>query len=196
MPNASRTALLIIDAQKDFCEGGALAVPGGDRVVPVLNRVIRVLAAHDAPLLASRDWHPARTTHFRSDGGTWPAHCVAGTAGAAVHDGLHLPAGVIWISKGQAPGEDGYSAFDGTTSEGRSLADELADRGIRRLYIGGLATDYCVKHTVLDALRRGLAVTVLTDAVAPLDLAPGDGALALRVMTTAGAVLATSADLT
>ena len=118
MLDVPRTALLIVDVQKDFCEGGALAVRGGDRVVPVLNQVIRLLTPQGAPILASRDWHPAQTTHFRGGGGAWPPHCVAGTAGAAFHEDLQLPAGTIWISKGQAPGEDGYSAFDGTTPRG------------------------------------------------------------------------------
>ncbi len=196
MPDLPRTALLIVDVQKDFCEGGALAVRGGDRVVPILNQVIRWLAAQGAPILASRDWHPARTTHFRDGGGAWPTHCVAGTAGAAFHDGLQLPADAIWISKGQAPGEDGYSAFDGTTPEGRSLPQALAARRIERLYVGGLATDYCVQHTVLDALAQGLAVTVITDAVAAVELTPGDGAHALDAMTAAGATLTTSGGLT
>ncbi len=196
MLDVPRTALLIVDVQKDFCEGGALAVRGGDQVVPLLNQVIRLLTPQGALILASRDWHPARTTHFRGGGGAWPPHCVAGTAGAAFHEDLQLPAGTIWISKGQAPGEDGYSAFDGTTPEGHSLSSALADRRIERLYVGGLATDYCVQQTVLDALAHGLVVTVITDAVAAVELAPGDGARALDAMTAAGATLATSGDLT
>ena len=179
MPDLPRTALLIVDVQKDFCEGGALAVRGGDRVVPILNQVIRLLPPQGAPILASRDWHPAQTTHFRGGGGAWPPHCVAGTAGAAFHEDLQLPAGTIWISKGQAPGEDGYSAFDGTTPEGRSLPHALAARRIERLYVGGLATDYCVQHTVLDALAQGLAVTVITDARI-LSLRSGSGFWAER----------------
>ena len=192
MRTLAHTALLIVDLQKDFCAGGTLAVPEGDGVVPVLNRVAARFAAQGAPVVASRDWHPAETSHFRDGGGPWPRHCVAGSEGAAFHDALELPAGAICVSKGQGPTEDGYSAFDGKTPDGRLLEDVFRQRGIERLYVGGLATDYCVKHSVLDALRRGFEVTILTDAVAAVELHAGDSTRALDEMTAAGAALATA----
>ena len=192
MPNDPIAALLIIDVQKDFCAGGALAVPHGDVVVPVLNRVIEQLHARDVPIFASRDWHPATTTHFASAGGPWPPHCVAGTDGAAFHNDLHLPPDTTILSKGQQPDEHGYSAFDGTTAEATSLRDSLRQRNVTTVYVGGLATDYCVKQSVLDALEAGLQVVVLTDAIAGVELHPGDSASALAEMTAAGARLATA----
>jgi nicotinamidase/pyrazinamidase len=187
-----RSALLIVDVQNDFCPGGALAVPQGDQVVPVLNRVIETLRSAGVPVYASRDWHPAETKHFQSGGGPWPPHCVAGTAGAGFHPELKLPPDTIVISKGTDPASDGYSPFEGRTDEGRSLLDDLRHRGVTHLYVGGLATDYCVRAAVLDARKLGLEVTVLTDAVRGVDVQPGDSARALEEMARAGARLATS----
>ena len=188
-------ALLVIDVQRDFCSGGALAVPDGDSVVPVLNRVIREAAERRAPVYASRDWHPASSRHFVTGGGLWPVHCVAGRDGAAFHPGLRLPPGAAVVSKGVRPDEDGFSAFDGRLDDGATLEESLRAAGVTRLIAGGLATDYCVRHTVLDGLRNGWPVTVLTDALAAVDLEPGDGPRALDEMQAAGAVLRTSADL-
>jgi nicotinamidase/pyrazinamidase len=185
-------ALLVVDVQKDFCAGGTLAVPGGDRVVPVLNRRVGAFDRRGALVLASRDWHPAETAHFRDGGGTWPPHCVAASDGAAFHDDLELPDGTVVVSKGIGPTEDGYSAFEGRTGAGLALLDALHQRQITRLYVGGLATDYCVKHSVLDALGHGFEVTVLIDAIAAVDLRPGDGAAALEAMAAAGARLTQS----
>jgi nicotinamidase/pyrazinamidase len=183
-------ALLLVDVQNDFCPGGALAVPEGDRVIPVLNRAIEQFAAGGHPVYASRDWHPADTNHFREFGGPWPPHCVAASPGARFHPQLRLPADVIVISKGQDRNDDGYSAFEGTTDRGRSLVEDLQARGISDLYVGGLATDYCVRATVLDARKAGFPVTVLTDGIA--GIARENTARALDEMRAAGASLASS----
>ena len=187
--------MLVIDVQRDFCAGGALAVPAGDAVVPVLNRLIREAEHRRMPVYASRDWHPASSRHFATGGGIWPVHCVAGSDGAAFHPDLRLPAGAAVVSKGVEPDEDGFSAFDGRLDDGTTLEESLRAAGVTRLLAGGLATDYCVRHSVLDALRKGWPVTVLTDAIAAVDLEPGDGPRALEEMQAAGAVLRTSAEL-
>ncbi|WP_319588468.1 nicotinamidase [uncultured Desulfobulbus sp.] len=181
------TALLLVDVQNDFCPGGALAVPEGDQVVEPLNRAVEHFVAIGLPIFASRDWHPPQTSHFQPFGGPWPVHCVQNSHGAAMHQDLRLPASVVLLSKGMDESVDGYSAFDGITEEDRTLADLLTENGIDHLYIGGLATDYCVRATVLDARKRGLTVTVLNDAVAGVDLQPGDSKRALAEMRAAGA---------
>lgn len=192
MSDDRSAALLVVDVQNDFCPGGTLAVPSGDRVVPVLNRVIDRLAGKGAPIYASRDWHPADTSHFRDHGGVWPVHCVAGSSGAAFHPDLRLPGSAIVISKGQARDAHGYSAFEGRTGSGEPLLDDLQRRGVGHLCVGGLATDYCVKHSVLDARRAGFDVTVLTDAIAGVEVNAGDSARAIDEMRAAGARFATS----
>lgn len=186
-----KTALVIVDVQRDFCPGGALPAPDGDRILPALNAAIAHATAAGMPIYASRDWHPATTSHFRAFGGEWPPHCVQGTEGAAFHPDLRLPPGTIVISKGMDPARPGYSAFDGETSEGRRLAADLRDRGVRAIAVAGIATEYCVKATALDARREGLDVTVLTDAIAPIEARPGDAARALAEMQEAGVTLAT-----
>ncbi len=191
----ARDALVIVDVQNDFCPGGALAVPDGDRVVPVLNGYAERFARDGAPVFASRDWHPVRTKHFKADGGVWPPHCVQGTRGAEFHPELRLPAGTEVVSKGMDPETDAYSCFQAETAEGLPFAAALGERGAGRLFVGGLATDYCVKATALDALKEGFEVVVLEDAVAAVDLAAGDGARALADMTGAGALLARLTDL-
>jgi len=183
----TRDALLIVDVQNDFCPGGALPVPRGDEVVPVLNRYAERFHAAGAPVFASRDWHPERTRHFKAWGGAWPPHCVQGTPGAAFHPELRLPPGTVIVSKGQDPEQDAYSAFQAVTDEGLGFAAALGARGVRRLFVGGLATDYCVRASVLDALKEGFEVVVLEDAVRAVDVQPGDGARALEEMTAAGA---------
>lgn len=187
MPRSNRAALLIVDVQRDFCPGGALAVPHGDRVVTVLNRYILDAIARGVPIYASRDWHPAVTRHFAPYGGEWPVHCVQDTAGAQFHPDLRLPASTIIVTKGENPERPGYSAFEGRTQEGKTLLTDLGERPIDHLYVGGLATDYCVKASVLDALKSGLTVTVLEDAVAGVDVQPGDSAQAIKEMRGAGA---------
>jgi nicotinamidase/pyrazinamidase len=183
----SRAALLIVDVQRDFCPGGALPAPGGDRILPGLNRYIADARAHDMPVYASRDWHPAITNHFKEYGGEWPPHCVQGSEGAAFHPRLELPDDAIVITKGDDPERPGYSAFDGRTEAGAPFLDELRQRHIDKLYVTGIATDYCVKASVLDARRAGIEVTVLTDAIAPIDARPGDADRAIAEMIAAGA---------
>jgi nicotinamidase/pyrazinamidase len=183
------SALLIVDVQNDFCPGGALAVAGGDEVVPVLNRYAEAFAAAGRLVVADRDWHPGRTTHFVQFGGAWPAHCVQGSPGAEYHPDLRLPPGTVHVIKGMGAEEDAYSVFQGRDESGRSLITLLSERGIHRLYVGGLATDYCVRFTVLDALSAGFEVVVLADAIRAVDVKPGDGERAVAEMRTAGAVL-------
>ena len=180
-------ALLVIDVQNDFCPGGALAVPEGDRVIDSLNLAIDRFAAAGMPMFASRDWHPPVSGHFKDHGGPWPVHCVRDTEGAAFHPRLRLTEEVVVLSKGTDPEGDGYSAFDGQSSAGESFAELLAAIGINHLHVGGLATDYCVRATVLDALRRGIAVTLLADGIAGVDVNPGDSQRALEEMRSAGA---------
>jgi len=185
--SSTRSALLVVDVQKDFCPGGALAVPGGDRVVPALNRHIAEATARDRPVYASRDWHPPVTRHFQPYGGEWPPHCVQHSEGASFHPDLRLPDSAIIVSKGQAADSHGYSALEGYTPDGRTLLDELRERQIDHLYVGGLATDYCVKHSVLDAVRAGMKVTLLIDSIAGVDVEPGDSTHAIAEMQAAGA---------
>ena len=182
-------ALLVIDVQHDFCSGGALAVPDGNRVIAPLNRYVEQAVAAHAPIYASRDWHPAVTSHFAQYGGTWPVHCVQETPGARFHSELQLPDDAIVVTKGDDPSFPGYSAFDGRVPAGASLAADLRTRGVTDLYIGGLATDYCVKHTVLDGLAAGFHVAVLEDAIAGVNVQPGDSSAALSEMTAGGARL-------
>ncbi|MGA7827348.1 MAG: bifunctional nicotinamidase/pyrazinamidase [Geobacteraceae bacterium] len=184
------SALLIEDVQNDFCSGGALAVPGGDEVVPVLNRYIDLFLAKGLPVYVSRDWHPEKSSHFSAYGGIWPTHCVQKSEGANFHPDLNLPDDVIVISKGMDPTEDGFSSFEGSCEKGRKFSESLEARGVRHVYIGGLATDYCVKYTVLEALKLGFLVTLLIDAVRGVDLKSGDAEAAIREMVVAGAEVA------
>jgi nicotinamidase/pyrazinamidase len=193
--DTARDALVITDVQNDFCPGGALGIKDGDRVVPALNRYAERFARRGAPVFATRDWHPARTRHFKAYGGAWPPHCVQGTPGAEFHPDLVLPAGTEIVSKGMDPELDAYSCFQAETADGMPFAAALGAHGTSRLFVGGLATDYCVKATVLDALKEGFEVVVLEDAVAAVDVTPGDGARALDVMRDAGARLARLEDV-
>ena len=183
-----KDALIIVDVQNDFCLGGALAVKGGDEVVPVLNRVIEKFAAAGLPIFATRDWHPEKTSHFKAYGGLWPVHCVQGTRGAEFHPGLHLNKDVIVVSAGMLPTEEGYSGFQATDASGSGLAELLRRKGVEGLFVGGLATDYCVKHTVLDGLKEGFKVMLLIDAIRAVEVNPGDGERAIDDMVRAGAV--------
>jgi nicotinamidase/pyrazinamidase len=187
MDFAPGSALLIVDVQNDFCTGGALAVPQSERVVTSLNRYIDAAVTRGAPIYASRDWHPATTTHFKPYGGEWPVHCVQGSSGAAFHPDLRLPPDAIVVTKGERADSAGYSAFEGRTADGTPLADDLRRRGVTRLYVGGLATDYCVQQSVLGALGEGLEVTLLEDAIAGVDVTAGDSARAVEEMRRRGA---------
>lgn len=186
----SGDALLVVDVQNDFLPGGSLAVPQGDVVVPVLNRCIALFAEKHLPVFASRDWHPADHCSFRAQGGPWPPHCIAGSFGAAFAQDLALPSGTVVISKADTPERDAYSAFGGT-----DLDTHLAAAGIKRLFVGGLATDYCVLNTVLDAAAAGYSVVLLTDAVRAVEVASGDSARALEQMRSRGARFADSRSL-
>ena len=190
-----KAALLIVDVQLDFCAGGALPVPGGDQVVPVLNEYLQLFSKIGAPIFASRDWHPADSEHFDKNGGLWPVHCVQQSPGARFHPGLLLPRETVVVSKGMAPRDDGYSALQGVTEQGVSLTRLLGQMALHRLYVGGLATDYCVKQSVLEALKRGLGVTLLIDAVRGVELNPWDAEQAVAEMVGAGAELATLASV-
>ena len=174
-----KTALLATDVQGDFLPGGALAVAGGDAVIAPLLAA----AARADLVVATRDWHPPGHVSFAEQGGPWPVHCLQGTPGGAIHPEIDRIASVV-VSKGSNPRRDAYSAFDGTP-----LAGMLHGAGVTRLVIGGLATDYCVRATALDALREGFEVVVLRDAVRAVDVEPGDGVRALDAMEAAGATL-------
>ena len=189
------TAVLVVDVQRDFCPDGALAVPNGDRVVPVLNQILRAAHARRLTVYATRDWHPSDSSHFLAGGGPWPVHCVAGSPGARFHPDLRLPEGTQVVNKGMTANSDGYSSFEGCLDDGTTLAHDLRHRGITHLVTGGLATDYCIRHSVLDAIRRGWRVTLVTDAIAAVELTPNDGEQALAEMHAAGAELKTSAKL-
>lgn len=178
-------ALLIIDVQRDFLPGGSLAVPDGDAVVAPLNAWISRFSAEGLPIFATFDWHPADHCSFRDQGGAWPAHCVAGTPGAGFADNLALPAGVLRMAKATARHADAYSGFSGT-----ELHLQLQWAMVRRLFVGGLATDYCVLQSVLDARHLGYEVVLLRDAMRAVDLHPGDGERAIATMVAAGAVMA------
>jgi nicotinamidase/pyrazinamidase len=183
-------ALFIVDPQLDFMPGGALPVPEGDRIVPVVNRYVEHFRKAGKPIFVSRDWHPEVTKHFQQYGGIWPPHCIQGTRGAEFHPELDLKDAVV-ISKGMDPERDSYSAFDGFEPDGTPLEEGLRRRGIERLYVAGLATDYCVRWTVLEALKRGFKVTVLLDAIRGVNLKPHDSEEAIEEMVRQGADVAT-----
>ena len=218
----SKKALLIVDVQNDFCPGGALAVAGGNAVVEPLNTLAGFFDEKEWPVLFSRDWHPAETSHFKALGGPWPPHCVRGTEGARFHQDLLVLTGDdgsdVIVSKAMGKAEDGYSPLcpnayadplliteglgpDDDAAEAmaslKNVVDHLREEGVTELFIGGLATDYCVKAGVLDALRLPFItkVHVLTDAIGAVDVNPGDGDRALAEMAAAGAVLITTEDV-
>ena len=175
-------ALLVIDVQVDFLPGGKLAVPNGDAVIAPINRLVRLFDSQGLPVVASRDWHPDNHCSFSARGGPWPPHCVADTAGAAFSDQLDLPAGALVVSKADTADVDAYSAFNGT-----SLAPQLQARGVRRVVVGGLATDYCVLNTVVDAREHGFEVLIVPEAMRAVNVAPGDGERAISRMAALGA---------
>lgn len=181
MTSNTKQALIVVDVQNDFCPGGTLAVPHGDEVVAPLNKLIDEFLDRGDPVYKSRDWHPRTTKHFAAYGGTWPVHCVQNTRGAQFHPALRDDPRIKVISKGEGDA-DGYSAFDDT-----DLGSQLRNAGIQELVVGGLATDYCVKNTVLDAVDRGFRVKAVKDAMRPVELQPGDGERAIEEMRAAGA---------
>ena len=191
---APSTALVIVDVQNDFADpGGSLSVNGGDAVVPVINGEIDMASSAGAAIVATQDWHPESTPHFQKDGGVWPVHCVGGTWGAELHPDLRLPDGAPRVRKG-SNGEDGYSGFTMRDPlSGEEIPTELdgllRDKGVDRVVVVGLATDYCVSATALDAARLGYETSILTDAIAAVDLQPGDGERALEAMRDAGVAM-------
>jgi nicotinamidase/pyrazinamidase len=181
-------ALILVDIQNDFCPGGALAVAEGDQIVPVVNRLMPRF-----PLVVSTlDWHPANHVSFREQGGPWPPHCVQDTFGAELHPALDRAPIAQTFRKASTADRDAYSEFEGTDDRQRSLDAYLKSRGVRRVYLVGLATDYCVRATALDALRLGYETYVVTDAVRAVNVQPDDGAKALAEMRSSGAHLVTS----
>jgi nicotinamidase/pyrazinamidase len=177
-------ALLVVDVQNDFLPGGSLAVPRGDEVVPALTRYLAAFQSRGLPIFATRDWHPPNHCSFREQGGPWPPHCVAGSEGAQFPHDLVLPPSTVVITlKGTEPDRDAYSGFDRTDLDAR-----LRAAGVRRLFIGGLATDYCVLWTVKDALKLGYSVLLLMDAIRAVNIHPDDGRKAEDEMISLGAV--------
>lgn len=182
-----KKALLIVDVQNDFCPGGALAVPEGDKVVPILNKYTMIFSREKWPIFASRDWHPKESKHFKKFGGPWPEHCIQNTRGARLHPDLRLPRKTILLSKGMDPDKDSYSAFQAVDSKGTDFSELLKMSGIKELLVGGLATDYCVKSSVLDALRFGFKVKLLIDAIKGVNIKPEDSEQAIKEMVRGGA---------
>jgi nicotinamidase/pyrazinamidase len=183
-------ALIIVDLQNDFLPGGALGVPDGHAVIPALNHCITKFKQACAHIFATRDWHPTNHCSFHARGGPWPPHCIADTGGAAFAATLMLPADALIISKASSSDADAYSGFDRT-----DLAAHLSARGCRRVFIAGLATDYCVRATALDALREGLQTVVLEDGVRAVNVKPTDGELALMELRDKGVRVARSCEL-
>ncbi len=176
-------ALLIVDVQNDFLPGGSLAVPGGDEVIPVFNKYLELFKAKGLPVFVTRDWHPKDHCSFEEQGGIWPVHCMAATAGSRFPSDLHLPDFATIISKAVTVEKDAYSGFEGT-----DLVERLNRAGVRRLLIGGLATDYCVLNTVKDALNNGFGVLLLKDAIRAVNVEPKDEQKAIEEMIRLGAV--------
>jgi nicotinamidase/pyrazinamidase len=179
----SADCLLIVDVQEDFLPGGRLAVPAGDQIIGPLNKYIAAFTAASGLIVGSRDWHPQNHCSFKSEGGPWPAHCVQGTAGARFSADLALPPCILIVSKATSPDRESYSDFDGT-----GLGNSLRKSRIARVWVGGLATEYCVLATVEDALREGFQVVLLTDAIRAINVAPLDGERAIERMISGGAI--------
>jgi nicotinamidase/pyrazinamidase len=182
MANEKKKALIVVDVQNDFCPGGSLGVADGTAVVPPLNKLMKEFLDRGEPVFKTRDWHPARTKHFEVYGGAWPVHCVQNTPGAEFHPDLIDDPRITIVSKGIDESADGYSGFDGT-----NLAQILREQGVEEVWVGGLATDYCVKQTVLGALSEGFIVKALADAMRPVNVNPNDGKQAIEEMQAAGA---------
>jgi len=175
-------ALILVDIQKDFCPGGTLAVTEGDQVVKPANRLMEDFEKNGLPVFLTRDWHPANHSSFKENGGFWPSHCIADTDGAAFHNGLKISKHAVIISKATDIDSDAYSGFQGT-----DLKERLRSLKITELIILGLATDYCVKNTVMDALSNGFSVSVVNEGIRAVDVKIGDGDRAIEEMKAAGA---------
>ena len=188
-------ALSVTDMQNDFLPGGALGVPGGDKIIPYVNRTIELFKKSDLPIFFTRDWHPPDHCSFKDQGGPWPPHCVQNTAGAEFSSELNIPEGSTVISKGSEKNSEQYSTLGGRDADGNTESSLMKKSGIRRIFIAGLATDYCVLNSVKDALAEGYEVYVLTDAIRAVDVNRGDGERALEEMIRAGAKTITSKEL-
>ncbi|MCD6323953.1 MAG: nicotinamidase [Desulfurococcales archaeon] len=188
VPITKKSALIVVDMQKDFCSSGSLPVPGCDELIPKINALIKTFKSLGLPVIFSRDWHPPNHSSFKDFGGVWPPHCIQGTEGAEFHEDLEIPEGSIIISKGASPERDAYSAFDGT-----ELHYLLSLRNVRRVFVCGVATDYCVKETALDALRLGYEVIVIEDAAAPVSV--DGGRKALKEILRFGGIIAESREV-
>jgi len=180
-------ALSVTDMQNDFLPEGALGVPDGDKIIPYVNSAIALFKKDNRPIFFTRDWHPPDHCSFKDQGGPWPPHCVQNTAGAKFSSELNIPEGSTIISKGSEKNSEQYSTLGGRDAYGITENALMKKLGIRRLFVAGLATDYCVLNSVKDALGEGYEVYVLTDAIRAVDVNPGDGEKALEEMIQAGA---------
>jgi len=187
--------LSVTDMQNDFLPGGALGVPEGDKIIPYVNRAIALFKKNNLPIFFTRDWHPPDHCSFKDQGGPWPPHCVQNTSGADFSSELNIPEGSTIISKGSEKNSEQYSTLGGRDADGNTESSLMKKLGIRRIFIAGLATDYCVLNSVKDALAEGYEVYVLTDAIRAVDVNPGDGERALEEMIRAGAKTITSKEL-
>jgi nicotinamidase/pyrazinamidase len=185
-------ALSVTDVQNDFLPGGALGVPHGDAIISPLNRAVELFKKNGLLIFFSRDWHPPDHSSFQEEGGPWPPHCVQKTPGADFPSALKIPEGSIIISKGAQKDREQYSTLGARDSEGNTESDVMKKREIRRVFVAGLATDYCVLNSVKDILAEGYEVYVLTDAIRAVNVNPGDGEEALEDMVRGGAKLITT----
>lgn len=184
MKIAEGDALIIVDVQSDFCPGGMSPVEDGDMMATRLSDMSMLFHANNGRVFASQEWHPTTHSSFRDNGGTWPTHCVRGTKGAEFHPNLRLPIGSIIIRKGEDPAKTGFSAF-----EDSSLNSHLRRLEIKRVFIGGIPTEYSVQHTVVDAIQNGFATHLLTDGVSGFNANPDDSDRAIESMVANGAVV-------
>ena len=190
MKISSNDALIVVDVQNDFCPGGTAAVEDGDAVARKMSDLALNFRSKDGRIFATQDWHPTSHKSFAENGGIWPSHCVRGTEGAKFHRDLKLPVGSSIIRKGEAPQSDAYSGFDGTT-----LDSHLQRLEIKRVFVGGLSTEYAVQHTVYDALQKGYGAFVITDAISAINANPDDDQRALDSMVASGAKTVTMSEL-
>ncbi len=182
-----KQALIVVDIQRDFCPGGALPVADGDKIIPAVNELIRAFESGGLPVFLTRDWHPKNHVSFKAYGGVWPPHCVQNTPGASFHPSLAIPSDAEVVDKGTLRTDDTYSNFQGT-----DLAQKLHNLRVERIYVVGLATDYCVMNTVVDGVARGFETYVITDCVRGVNVKPTDSATAMRTMVSRGARQITS----
>ena len=185
-----KSVLIVVDVQNDFIPGGALPVPDGDKVIEPLNKYIQLFSKMGRIIVATRDWHPPNHKSFKEYGGIWPPHCIQNSWGAEFHPELHLPRNAIIINKAYEADKEAYSGFEGT-----NLNNILREKGVKRVFVGGLATDYCVKNTVLDAIDLGYETILLIDAIKGVDVNEGDSEKAITEMISKGAIGITLEDI-